>query len=169
MIFAELSLKGGEKYQDAHPTSANPRQTTLVPNVLPRVRVEGEEDGKGKTNGTCPEKARKPRTTSSRSPHNLAVEDDEDVETNRVAEPQGLEGSDYDQLVHIRKTLEGGPSDINPEVFNMISPHLQRALTTVDSFWTHGWANYYAKLVVKAKLSAVKAVAARSLVLIEEI
>ncbi|KAL2474757.1 hypothetical protein Adt_35493 [Abeliophyllum distichum] len=41
-------------------------------------------------------------------------------------------------------------------------------LTTVDSFWTHGWDDYSIKSSVGVKLSAVKALVARSLVSIKE-
>ncbi|KAL2493883.1 hypothetical protein Fot_37640 [Forsythia ovata] len=113
-------------------------------------------------------KAKKPQTTSSKSSQNLAVEVGESAEGDKEIEPQISKGPDYKQLVHSRKILEGEPSDINPEVFDMIPPHLQWTLTTVDLFWTHGWADYSIKSSARVKLSALKALVARSLVLIEE-
>ncbi|KAL2525979.1 Uncharacterized protein Adt_11033 [Abeliophyllum distichum] len=50
----------------------------------------------------------------------------------------------------------------------MILPHLQRTLTIVDSFWTHDWADYSVKSSDGVKLSTIKTLVARSLVLIEE-
>ncbi|KAL2551973.1 hypothetical protein Fot_05647 [Forsythia ovata] len=84
-------------------------------------------------------------------------------ETHEVVEPHALEGLNYDQSVHI-KVLEGRPSDINLEVFNMIPPHLQWAITTVELFWTDGWASYSAKSSAKAELNVARALAAWSLV-----
>ncbi|KAL2493717.1 hypothetical protein Fot_37491 [Forsythia ovata] len=50
----------------------------------------------------------------------------------------------------------------------MLPNHLQRTTVTVDSFWTDGWASYSAKSSTEAKLNDVKAVVARSMVLIKE-
>ncbi|KAL2528834.1 hypothetical protein Fot_21435 [Forsythia ovata] len=50
----------------------------------------------------------------------------------------------------------------------MITPHLQWALITVDSFWTHDWTNYSVKSFAGVKLSTVKAFVTQPLVLIKE-
>ncbi|KAL2553252.1 hypothetical protein Fot_06871 [Forsythia ovata] len=89
-----------------------------------------------------------------------AGEDDLEVQvaggskTHEVVEPQALEGLNYDHSFHMKKILEVRPSDVNFMVFDMMPPNLQRAITTVDSFWTDGWASYSAKTSAEVKLNA---------------
>ncbi|KAL2514991.1 hypothetical protein Fot_28962 [Forsythia ovata] len=108
-------------------------------------------------------RAKKPRTSSSKSLQNQPTGGALSLETHEVFEPQASERLNYDQSVHIKKVLEERPSDINFEVFDMIHPHLQWTITIVNSFWTDGWASYFAKSSAEAKLTAAKALDARSL------
>ncbi|KAL2515197.1 hypothetical protein Fot_29168 [Forsythia ovata] len=108
-------------------------------------------------------RAKKPRTSSSKSLQNQPTGGALSLETHEVFEPQASERLNYDQSVHIKKVLEEMPSDINSEVFDMILHHLQWTITIVNSFWTDGWASYFAKSSAKAKLIVAKALAARSL------
>ncbi|KAL2555528.1 Uncharacterized protein Fot_00267 [Forsythia ovata] len=113
-------------------------------------------------------KATKPRTASSKSPQNQSMEG---VGTSNVQGEANLpsqEGEMPDHFFHVKKSLERRPCDISPKVLGMLPNHLQRATATVDSFWTDSWAAYSAKSSVEAKLIAAKALAARSMVLIEE-
>ncbi|KAL2514214.1 hypothetical protein Fot_28185 [Forsythia ovata] len=98
-----------------------------------RPSTKDEEDVEVLEEIALTRKAKRPGTASSKSPQKLAVGGDESTKTDKEVKPQGSEGPDYNHFVHIRKILEEGPYHINPEVFDMIPPHLQRALTTVDT------------------------------------
>ncbi|KAL2529456.1 hypothetical protein Fot_22057 [Forsythia ovata] len=196
-IIAGLSLKGGEKSQDVPTVAVDLRQTTLVLTASPqglqimvhkrelgvkrvekdkakevgssRIIVGDDEDVEVLEDVALTRKAKKPWNASSKSPHNIFVEVRESEDNDKENESRGSEGPDCDYSAHIRKFFEGEPSDISCEVYDMIHPHLQRALATVDSFWTRGWADYSEKSSAGVKLSAVKALVAWSLVLIEEV
>ncbi|KAL2558562.1 hypothetical protein Fot_03301 [Forsythia ovata] len=102
-------------------------------------------------------------TKKAKKPWTASFKGDKEVES------RGSERLDYDHSAHIRKFFEGEPSDIGREVYDMIHPHIQPVLATVDSFWTRSWADYSDKSSSRVKLSAVKALIARSLVLIENV
>ncbi|KAL2552542.1 hypothetical protein Fot_06161 [Forsythia ovata] len=93
-----------------------------------RPSTKDEEDVEVLEEIALTRKAKRPGTASSKSPQKLAVGGDESTETDKEVKPQGSEGPDYNHFVHIRKILEGGPYHINPEVFDMIPPHLQREM-----------------------------------------
>ncbi|KAL2493711.1 hypothetical protein Fot_37468 [Forsythia ovata] len=106
--------------------------------VSSRSSMGDEEDMEILEESMLTRKAKKPRTASSKSSQNLVADASESVEGDKEMEPKNSEGPDYNQLVHIRKILEGEPSNINPESSTGV------------------------------KLSTFKALVARSLVLIEE-
>ncbi|KAL2508805.1 hypothetical protein Fot_32452 [Forsythia ovata] len=91
-----------------------------------RPSLGNEEDVEILEESTFTRKAKKPRTASSKSSQNLAVEAGDSTKGNKELKPQNSERPDYNQLVHIRKMIKGEPSNINPEVFDMIHPHLQQ-------------------------------------------
>ncbi|KAL2515685.1 hypothetical protein Fot_29656 [Forsythia ovata] len=90
-----------------------------------RPSTRDEEDVEVLEETALTRKAKRPRTASSKSLQNLATEVDKSTEI-----AQGSEEPNYNHLVHIRKIIEWRPSNMDPEVFNMIPPHLQRTLTT---------------------------------------
>ncbi|KAL2501282.1 hypothetical protein Fot_35137 [Forsythia ovata] len=51
----------------------------------------------------------------------------------------------------------------------MLPDYLAKAVTTVDSFWTKGWVRYSVLASPGHKLTAAKALAVRSMMLIEEV
>ncbi|KAL2551984.1 uncharacterized protein Fot_05603 [Forsythia ovata] len=59
-------------------------------------------------------------------------------------------------------------SEVNVEALGLLPTHLQKATTTIESFWTEGWAAYSKKSSTEDKLNAAKTLTARSIVLIEE-
>ncbi|KAL2557643.1 Uncharacterized protein Fot_02382 [Forsythia ovata] len=134
-----LSLKSGEKNQDALSTPRTEKDKAKEVGSS-KISVEDNEDVEVLDDVALTRKAKKPRISFSKSSQNLAAEVRESEERDKGTELQNLEGPDHSHLVRIREILEGEPSDINPEVFDMIPPHFQRVLTTIDSFWTHGWA-----------------------------
>ncbi|KAL2509101.1 hypothetical protein Fot_32748 [Forsythia ovata] len=91
-----------------------------------RPSLGDEEDVEILEESTFTRKAKKPRTAFSKSSQNLAVEAGDSTEGDKEMKPQNSERPDYNQLVHIRKMIKGEPSNINPEVFDMIHPHLQQ-------------------------------------------
>ncbi|KAL2509293.1 hypothetical protein Fot_32940 [Forsythia ovata] len=94
-------------------------------------------------------KNKKPRTTYSKSPQNLPVGSDETSDISEVVDPSKLESGSYNNSVHIKKDMEGRPTEIDLPVLCMFPNHLQPAVVSVDSFWTEGWAKYSTKLPLK--------------------
>ncbi|KAL2502118.1 Uncharacterized protein Fot_35966 [Forsythia ovata] len=72
------------------------------------------------------------------------------------------------EVGHIMKVLEGRPVEISPAVLNMLPDPMSKAAMAVDSYWIEGWTKYSNQSSSSIKLSAAKAMAVLSLVLIEE-
>ncbi|KAL2508735.1 hypothetical protein Fot_32382 [Forsythia ovata] len=135
-IFSGLILKGGEKNQNILPASVDLRQTILAPTASPqglRIMAQKQEVGikrmetnkeKGGVSSKMPvdededvevlkdqeltRKAKKPRTTSSKSTQNTAIEVHERNGDDKEVESRGSEGQDCDYSAHVRKFFKGG-------------------------------------------------------------
>ncbi|KAL2478883.1 hypothetical protein Fot_47897 [Forsythia ovata] len=82
-------------------------------------------------------KAKKSQTAFSKSPQNLAVGGDAVtivLEEDKLPGPEG----GYNHAVHIKKIFEMRSFEIGTKALNLMPSHLQRAITTVDSFWIEG-------------------------------
>ncbi|KAL2557669.1 hypothetical protein Fot_02408 [Forsythia ovata] len=88
-----------------------------------KISVEDDEDVEVLEDVALTKKSKKPRIAFSKSSQNLVTEVRKSEERDKGTESQNSEGLDHSHLVHIREILEGEPSGINPEVFDMIHPH----------------------------------------------
>ncbi|KAL2502395.1 hypothetical protein Fot_36243 [Forsythia ovata] len=104
--------------------------------VSSKTSMDEDEDVEVLEDPALSRKAKKPWTASSQSPQNTAAEAQERDGDDKGVELRGSEGPGQDQSAHVKKFFEGGHSDFNRKVYDMIHPYLQRALATVDSFWT---------------------------------
>ncbi|KAL2502576.1 Uncharacterized protein Fot_36424 [Forsythia ovata] len=72
------------------------------------------------------------------------------------------------ELVYVKKVLEGRLAEIAPVILIMSLDHLTKAATNVDSFWMESWTEYPLQSSPEQKLVAAKTLAARSMMSIEK-
>ncbi|KAL2552430.1 hypothetical protein Fot_06049 [Forsythia ovata] len=72
------------------------------------------------------------------------------------------------EMGHIMKVLEGWPVEISTTMLNMLLDSASKAAAVVNSYRTERWVRYSDQNSASLKHSEAKAMAARSLMLIEE-
>ncbi|KAL2508697.1 hypothetical protein Fot_32344 [Forsythia ovata] len=131
--------------------------------------LEDEEDIEVLEEDGLARRAMKSKITSSKSSQNLSVEvagPSEAFEHDGLSVP---EEDGVEKLRHIKNVFDGRTAKITLAILSMLSDHLAKVATTVDSFWTESWVEYSVQSFLGLKLIAAKALATWSMLLIEEV